>query len=645
MRNYTKHFYEFGPFRLDPEKHRLVRNGELIHLPPKAMEALTVFVQHPNEVLEREALMQAVWADAFVEDGNLTVAISHLRKALEQNSETAEYIETIPRVGYCFIADVRKVIEEPAPLIIEKHTLSRTVIEEEQPVAEASELTQAVCEPAQRTLPLPQTRMSLALAFPIIALMAALGTGLIWALRARNPVAHSASIKSIAVLPFRVMDSGNDDRFQGLGMADVLITRLSNLKNLTVRPTSAVVSFENQEDSIGFGKKLDVDAVMEGTIYRTDKKVRVTARLLRVADGSAIWTGQFEKLLRDELRIQDEIAMQVVDALAFNLSQGEKNALTKRLTENADAHQLYQKGRYEWNKRSLAGMIEAERLFRNAIEKDPNFALAYIGLADTIATNNARSSETFDVVEKALELDPNLAEAHATLGFLKMFHNWEWREAENAYKKSIALNSNYATAHHWYAELLKIEGRHEEAKAEMLRALEINPLSHNFLADLGQVYYFNREYKKGEEYCRKALGISPDFVFAHRYLADIYLRTGEYDRAVEEFLVADKLNTSFANQSAEMQKKIEKNEDKRRRIYGEGGIRKFLENLNAESQDGYVKATIYAFLGEREKALACLEKAHEGKGFLSAFVKVDPVFNSLRGEPRYQAVLKNMGLD
>ena len=199
--------------------------------------------------------------------------------------------------------------------------------------------------------------------------------------------------------------------------------------------------------------------------------------------------GQFEKPQQEELKLQDEIALQVVDALALNLSGNEKNALTKRYTESADAHQLYVKGRYEWNKRSAAGMYEAERLFRNAIEKDPNFALAYIGLADRIVTN-ADAAEAWTLIPKALELDPNLAEAYATSGFLITFHNGDWQYAEAEFKKSIELNPGYATAHHWYATLLAIQGRTDEAKSEMHRALEINPLSHNFLTDLGQASLF-----------------------------------------------------------------------------------------------------------------------------------------------------------
>ncbi len=325
-----------------------------------------------------------------------------------------------------------------------------------------------------------------------------------------------------------------------------------------MRPTTAVMAFENQAiDSIQAGHKLNVDSVLEGTIYRAGAEVRVTMRLLRVSDNKTIWSGQFEKPLKDELRLQNDIALQVVEALSLNLSSNERKALNRHFTDDVYAYQLYVRGRYEWNKRNSSGAVEAERLFRNSIEKDPNFALPYIGLADTLAMG-FEPTQSYLMAKKALELDPSLGEAHATLGFLKMFHEWKWKEAEAELIKSIELNPGYATAHHWYAILLEIEGRNSEAKAELERALEIHPLSYNFLADLGQVHYHNHEYDKAKEYCRKALEIYPDFAFAHDYLFDIYLQTGEWSAAIEEKLESERINSSLANDSNEQKERVEK---------------------------------------------------------------------------------------
>lgn len=312
------------------------------------------------------------------------------------------------------------------------------------------------------------------------------------------------------------------------------------------------------------------------------------------------------------------------------------------------SYQLYVRGRYEWNKRTPAAMNEAERLFRNAIEKDPNFALAYVGVADYIVMG-ANAAETTNALTRALELDPNLAEAYATAGFNYTFHTWDWQTAEVNFKRSIELNPGYATAHHWYAILLAIQGRTDEAKSEMRRALEINPMSHNFLADLGQLHYFTREYDKAEEYCRKALEIYPEFIGAHDHLYHVYLQTGEYDKVVDEYLEFSKSYASYAGQTDKDMERWSKSVADIRAAYQQGGIRRYVESrLSFKGNDSnifYYNAMWYAFLGEKEKALDYLEKACESRAFLLVFVKADPAFDPLRKEPRYQAILREMNLE
>ncbi|MEP6570472.1 MAG: winged helix-turn-helix domain-containing protein [Acidobacteriota bacterium] len=641
--------YEFGPFRLELDEHRLLRSDQPLPLPPKQMGALGLLVKNHGRLVEREELMRVVWKDTIVEDGNLTVAISQLRKALGESPDSAEYIETVPKVGYRFVADVREVCSEPAALVLEKHTLSRTVIEEDE-LREESDVATVVSRAKRVSLSpniLITRRTAVALAAVALSVLLA---GTVLTLRGMHLAnASKLPVKSIAVLPFKVVSGEESNGHSGIGLADVLITRLSNIREINVRPTSAVMALDHEaQDSISAGRKLEVDAVLEGTIYRANDRIRVTARLLRVSDQSSLWAGEYEKSLQDELQMQDDIALQLVDALSLNLSGGEKTALTKRYTKSAEAYQLYLKGRYHWNKRSWEGMIEAERLFRNAIEEDPNFALAYVGLADRLATNSESTAEANLAVRKALELDPNLAEAHATLGFIKTFHEWKWREAEDSFKKSIQLNPGYATAHHWYATLLEIEGRNEEAKAEFRRALEIDPLSYNFLADLGQACYFAHEYDKAKEYCVKALDIYPDFVFAHDYLYDIYLQTGNYDAAIEESLKSHKIIRTFAQSPNTSDDEIEESLARNRELYRRDGLKGFLRpglaHITEAASTSYNDAKIFVVLGDREKALGSLEQAFTKRNFAMPFVKVDPALDKLHDEPRYQFIVKNMGL-
>lgn len=655
MNKEFKPLREFGKCRLDVEKKFLWCDNQPVQLSLKAIELLCVLVESGGTVVTKDEIWQAVWQNSFVEETNLTHNIYLLRKIFKSLGEP-DLIKTVPSRGYRFAGEVREVENGNSEIVIEHHALTQTLIEEISPT-ENEELRTENDKPVLENIktigeeekPKKSSQFSIhkSKAFALTVLLLALAGGFaVW--RYQNSPAKTSltEIKSIAVLPFKTIGGGKENEYQGLGLADVLITRLSNIKELNVRPTSAIFNLENQ-DLTSVGEKLKVDAILEGTIYRINDKIRVTARLIRTSDNSPVWAGQFEKPQQDELKLQDEIALQVVDALALNLSGNEKNALTKRYTESADAHQLYVKGRFEWNKRSYAGMYEAERLFRNAIEKDPNFALAYIGLADRLVTT-VDAGEASTLIAKALELDPNLAEAYATSGFLSTFHEWNWQDAEVHFKKSIELNPGYATAHHWYATLLAIQGRTDEAKSEMRRALEINPLSHNFLADLGQLHYFAREYDKAEEYCRKALEIYPDFEFAHEYLSDIYLLTGEYDKMVDEHLEIYKSQAMFASQTDKQKERHLKNFAKRRTIYQQGGIRKYMESLMVSSSRSpnnfYGHAMIHTFLGDKEKALDNLEKAFEGNAFMLVFVKADPIFDSLRDEPRYQEILRKMNL-
>jgi DNA-binding winged helix-turn-helix (wHTH) protein/TolB-like protein/Tfp pilus assembly protein PilF len=639
MSNESNHLLAFGKCRLDTVRRVLWCEEEPVGLPLKSLELLCLLVERGGQVVTKEEIWQTVWPEAFVEETNLTHNIYLLRKTLKDLGE-ADLIETVPRRGYRFAGAVRELGN--AAVILEKRTLHRTNIHIEEEAA-----TELPAMPARRLLPrlrvVPRVALAASL-LPVVLLVS------VFVSRNYRRAPAPATINSLAVLPFTTIAGAPDDEHRGLGLADVLITRLSNLKNVNVRPTSAIAAFESQAaESTEIGRKLQADAVLEGTIYRSATQVRVTVRLLQTSDNKPLWAGQFERSLQDEMKLQNEIALQVADALTLNLSGGERDALTKPLTDDRDALALYQKGRFEWNKRNYQGAVEAERLFRNAIEKDPHFALAYVGLADTLAMRN-EASEALAAAGKALELDPNLAEAHATRGFFWMFHYWDWKKADSELKKSIELNGGSATAHHWYAILLEIEGRNAEAKAELTRALEINPLSYNFLADLGQVYYHNREYERAKEYCQKALEIYPDFNFAHDYLYRTYLQTGEYDAAVEAYLKAEEARAfSLPHRTSQEKQNIERELAGQREIYQKGGIKTFLENLRqstAQNADGfYFSAMVYAFSGEKEKALGSLEKAFEGKArFSLPFVKADPVFDNLRDEPRFQEILRKMNL-
>ncbi len=665
MSTQVSRIFEFGPFRLNEAECQLFREGKQVPIPPKVFATLMLLIDNRGHLVGKDQLMSQLWPDSFVEEVSLNRSISTLRKALGDTTTAPLYVETVPKRGYRFIAPVIDATGGDE-LVVERWRSAEIITEEVEetvsPYSQSLDLSSAtegarivVPAPAISVVPKPDTTTRRRLLFAAVALAAliAVASSYFWMNNRAGRVAASTPLKSIAVLPFKVVGAESGDEHIGLGIADVLITRLSNIRELNVRPTSAVMNFVGR-DSAGAGRELKVDAVLEGTIYRAGDRVRVTARLLKVSDQSPLWAGQFEKPLQDELKVQDEISLQLVDALALSLSGTEKNALTKRYTESADAYHLYLKGRYQWNKRNYEGFAEAERLFRNAIEKDPNFALAHVGLVDILAMTDPHISmsigpdEKLHSLKKALELDPDLAEAHATLALVRMFHYWDWRGAEAALKRSIELNPGYATAHQWYATLLGIQGRTDQAKAEMRRALEINPLSHNFLRDMGEAHYFAREYDRAEEYCHKALESYPDFIFAHQLLEHIYLQRGEYEKYLEQTIRTTRLTNATANQTAEDKENLERHfagiRQSFKRIGIKGYIAETLFHVPASRPSYWSRARFYSLFGEKEKALDNLEEAYRQRVFMLAFVKADPVFDSLRAEPRFTELLKNMNL-
>lgn len=635
MGNENGHFREFGRFRLDADRRVLWFAGEPVSLPLKEIEILCVLTENSGQVVTKDEILNRVWADSFVEESNLSRHIYLLRKTFKDYGETADLIKTVPRRGYRFAGEVNYNGHDR--FVVERHSISETIIEQ----IDDSEVANLKQVAAKRRIAVP-------FGIATVAILLAATAGIF--LYTRN--SQAPTIRSIAVLPFKTINAENGDDQRGIGLADVLITRLSNIKQVNVRPTSAIYEFNTAGVGIlEAGQKLGVDAILEGTIYQSGEKMRVTAQLVRLADQKILWSGNFEQVARDELRIQDEIALQVTNALTVNLSQNESNAITKNLTSNEEAYDLYQKGRYSWNKRNDHGFADAERFFQSAIERDPNFALAYVGLAD-VELMGADSNKAKLVLDKAIEIDPNLAEAQASLGFFYIFHRWNWNTAEGAFKKSIEQKPGYGTAHQWYATYLMIRGQHEQAIAELNRALEINPNSHAYLTDLAQAYYFARDYETAESYCRRALEIYPNAVGPRDILLAIYFQTSNYERVISESVPSALAFYDTRRDDPAVRDAVMRNRQRYSDALRNGGPKEFLgeylysavadKEINPNSL--LIQSWILGKMGEKQKALDALEKGVERRAFMSPFVNVDPRYDELRDEPRFAAIMRKMNL-
>ncbi|MBA3543985.1 MAG: tetratricopeptide repeat protein [Chthoniobacterales bacterium] len=657
--NGIRHLYEFGEFQLDPDRHRLLRDGQLVPLPPRAIDLLILFVRNPGKALERQALLEAIWTGAIVEDANLTVAISHLRKALGQNAGPAEFIETIPRIGYRFVADPREVVEEHAPLTTQRPRQPLTITEEEieTPATKASNgahpAAERVPNEPEALVAADKIGASSRTKKQALVLLALLALGVVgfliyWRTAARpGTSAAPVQMKSIAVLPFQSLGRATpEDEYLALGLADALSSRLSRLKQFVVRPTSSVLKFSGAaQEPVEAGRALGVDGVIDGLVQHDQDRVRLTTHLLRVSDGAVLWTDSFNERFTSLFEVEDVVSQHVVKALQLKLTTAEEQDLVRQGTRNSEAFGAYLRGRYAWNKRTTENTKKALQFFQEAIELDPAYAAAYAGLADCYLAlgdyGDASPNESFPRARgaalRALEIDDSLAEAHASLAQTRFLFDWDWAGAEREYLRAIELKPNYATAHHWYAMFLAGRGRSEEAMREIKRAEDLDPLSLIIRANIGTIHYFARDYDRAIAQEQKVLEADSGFIQARRKLAFALEAAGKDQETVAEWLrVEQQLGASEATLAAY-----------RSAAAASGLTGYWLQAIEVEKKESGGEAgalsSYYARLGETEQALHWLERAIDQRAPWLVYAKVTPVYDNLRGDLRFGALLQRLG--
>jgi DNA-binding winged helix-turn-helix (wHTH) protein/tetratricopeptide (TPR) repeat protein len=465
-----------------------------------------------------------------------------------------------------------------------------------------------------------------------------------------GPVAES-TIQSIAVLPFKSLGVDEGDEYLSIGIAETLTTRLSSLRLMVVRTTSAVLKHAGSEkDALEIGQKLQVDTVLEGSIRRAGERLRVTARLVSVPDEAVLWADKFDEQFTGIFEVEDSISAKVAQALALKVSGEEQKRLTKRHTNNAEAYQLYLKGRYFWNKRTEEGFNQGITQFQLAVAKDSTYALAYAGLADSYIGltfyNFGAPHETMpkakEAAMNALSIDSALAEAHTSLAHVLMNYDWNWPEAEKEFKLSIQLNPDYATAHQWYAiHYLTATDQMESALEEMKRALQLEPTSLVMNSFMGATLYFAGRYDEAIEQCRWTIEMDPNFAVAHWHLGLAYEQKEMFDKAIAEFQKA----TTLSGGSALLKACLGHAYAKANRI---DEATKIMAELNELSQQRYVssyeRAAISVALGDERQSFELLERAYGEHSFHMVYLKVWPQFNLVRNDPRFQDLIQRLGL-
>ncbi len=560
--------YEFGPFRFDVPNRLLLRAGAVVALKPKEIETLLLLLINHGRVMDKEELMRVLWPDASVEEANLTQNIYALRNALSQRQERTGYIETIPRRGYRFVAEV-------------------------------------------------------------------------------TTHADGAEPRSLAVLPFTSLPAAVRDEWLEVGIADALVTTLGNSGLLIVRPITASRRYEDVDhDPLAAARAMKVDAVLDGSIQRSGLTIRVTARLIRAGDGATLWAGRFDEAITAIFDLQDTIAERITTALEVRLRGAQKARLTKRYTGDSEAYQSYLNGRYNLAKSTEDGVRKAIGFFEQAIAADPKYALAYVGIADAytaldwygILSTRDSNPHAFAAAQQALALDPELAEAHAALA-VALQYRWDWTGAEEAFRRAIAVNPTYAAARQWFGLHLSFRSRFAEALAQMARAQELDPTSLTIRAQRALILYFARRYPDAISECLNVLDVEPAHDEARIYLALSLVETSASAKAVAELRRTGLAGTPDVKAMLARALATAGRPDDAREI---------VADLVAGYPAGYIPrfwiAAALVALGQFEDALAQLEAASQDPDDSYAGINVAPLFDAIRRQPRFQALVTGVGL-
>ncbi len=620
-----------------------MRDGRAVPLTPKVFDVLRLLVENSGHMLEKDELMKAVWPDSFVEEGNLTRNISTLRAVLGDHDEDHQYIETVPKRGYRFVAEVTE-FDEDLELIVEEKTRARIVIDQEEHPSTDGRIG-SVYQPAlpagRRLAVVVKRRLTIA----VLAVLV-LGVAVLGVVYFTKP---GEAIDSIAVMPFVNVSGDPNTEYLSDGLSDSIINSLSQLPSLKkVSAFNSVLHYKGkQTDPQVVGRELGVRAVLMGRLIQRGDDLSISVELVDVRDNKHLWGEQYNRKLADLTGVPTEIAQDITEKLRLRLSGEEKKRLAKRYTENGDAYQLYLMGRSYSYTRSEKGLQKSIELYEQAIKKDPNYAPAYAGLSLTYETlgftgllpaKEARQKQEWAAL-KAMEIDDMLAEAHVAVSFVRRL-DLNWSASEEECKRALELDPNSVRAHVTYAYHLAWLGRLDEAMPHVKRAQELDPLSLITSAEIGNMFYCARQYDRAIEQFQKIIELDPNFPPAHTRLGMVYLEKGMYEEAITEHKKAIALDDSprrtawlghayaVAGRKAEAQKILDD----------------LKERAKQRPVSPYEFALIYIGLGDKDQAFVWLGKTIEERPEILWDIQVGPRFDSLRSDSRFTDLLRRLKL-
>lgn len=625
----------FGVYEADLRAGELRRNGTKVRLQDLPFRALTLLLSRPGEVITREEFRQALWPpDVFVDfEQGISSAVMRLRDALRDSADNPIFIETIERRGYRWIGPIFNQLPEPAePTLapVPVPDLIPTQIPDQPELASQSQpLSAPSVEVVSTTRPRPRiSRLTLWLAAGVVAALA-LGAFFLW-----RP-ARTAPISSIAVLPFDNLSSpAFDDAFSD-GLTDEVASSVSHLSGVRVAGRRSAYVFKGKHDDLrDIGSRLNVEAVVEGSVQRSGDHTHVTVELSRTRDGFTIWSQTYDGTTADWIQIESQIANSIARALARNISPADTHA-----PPDPEAHALYLEARYLWNKRNYPEELKSVELLQQAIARDPNYALAWAGLADSLiaigdieqVNPNDYLPRARDAARKALELDPSLAEAHAALGMVACHYDYDWPTAEREYKKAFELNPSYASAHQYYALGLMAHGRLQEAEEQLAIARRLDPLALIVDVDLTLVRKFQRNFDGVIAVSKSILERDPNYRFGYAMLATGYFCQHRW----QDWLAVDRREPQIDFTRAVAQGRV----DEQERL-----LRKDIDLAQRGQRRPFDVANDARLMGKTSLAIDWLEKAYEHHDYWALFVNVDPEWDAERADPRFQALMRRLGV-
>lgn len=627
MSGQARVIYQFGPYRLDSAQHLLFRDDQVISLAPKAAETLVVLVEKHGQLVEKEELMKAVWPDTFVEEANLTVHVSALRKLFQDEAHPGGYIETIPRRGYRFVGTV--VVQSSAEDEVSRGAVARL--------------------PGVSARPPGASRLHWFIAGSCV--VAVLAAGFLLKGKGRLFASSPRKIHSVAVLPLQNLSGDPSQEYLADGLTEALVTDLAQVRSLRVISRTSVMTYKRTSKKLPeIARELSVDAVVEGSVMRSGDQVQVTAQLIEAPTDTHIWAQTYEGSPRDLLTLQNRMAQAIVQEVRATLTPEEKLRLATIHQVNPEAHEAYLQGRYFWNRRTPAALLSSLEFYEKATRADPNSAEAFAAMATVYATMVATDQfppqemegKAKAAAQKALSLDETLAEPHAALGYVKAVGDYDWNGSFAELERAIELDPSYAMAHHWYGYMLECRGRFDDALREVLKAQELDPLNLAEQESPAQVLYWSRKYDDCIAVSRKTLELDPNFFYAHMFMADCLVQLKRNNEAISELQETLRITPHNTAVMARLGYVLGTVGRKREAL-------DLLKQMEREKQSEYnsagLQAWIYAGIGDREHTLESVEKDENQRGTTTLFLRNDAKLDLVRSDPRFVALLKETHLN